>query len=445
MSPRPQLPPGAWGKITVSDKPEPRVGKIPAYKARARIRDRDGVVRPVVRYGQTKAAAESALRTALAERAATAPGISGDMRVNDLADKWLTEDIDESATLSVNTKQEYRYATARYVRKRIGNYRLREIDAGRADDVLKGIARDHGPSAARQARKVLNGMFGLAVRRGAMTANPVQGAAPVRVPRKVPRSLEDGRDVELSDKLRCNARAVAYDLPDLVDWMLATGCRIGEALAIRDAVSRDDGRPLLDLAGNTWEVDATSVRVKGVGTVIQERTKSQAGWRRITVPDFAMEMLKLRQATPRPLAPRRPQVMGADEQVREVEGLWVAFTSPQSRTLRDSSNTQGDLREVLDGLDCEKCAGTGYQLNDDGTFTLRATRKSTARVRCTEGPWSWITSHTFRKTVVTRLLKAGLDAGEVANHVGHRDPSMTLNVYRGRGVVSERAAALLAR
>ncbi len=30
---------------------------------------------------------------------------------------------------------------------------------------------------------------------------------------------------------------VALDIPDLVDWMLATGCRIGEALALRHTLA----------------------------------------------------------------------------------------------------------------------------------------------------------------------------------------------------------------
>jgi hypothetical protein len=33
----------------------------------------------------------------------------------------------------------------------------------------------------------------------------------------------------LIEWLRTNERAVALDIPDLVDWTLATGCRIDEA------------------------------------------------------------------------------------------------------------------------------------------------------------------------------------------------------------------------
>lgn len=57
---------------------------------------------------------------------------------------------------------------------------------------------------------------------------------------------------------------VALDVPDLVDWVLATGCRIGEALGLRYGPNVD-GEPLLDLDANTWEIDATVVRVPKQG------------------------------------------------------------------------------------------------------------------------------------------------------------------------------------
>jgi integrase len=53
---------------------------------------------------------------------------------------------------------------------------------------------------------------------------------------------------------------------------------------------------------------------------------------------------------------------------------------------------------------------------------------------CKEGPWSWVTSHTFHKTVATRLDEAGLTLRQVADPWSHANPSMTLDVYFGRQV-----------
>jgi integrase len=47
--------------------------------------------------------------------------------------------------------------------------------------------------------------------------------------------------------------------------------------------------------------------------------------------------------------------------------------------------------------------------------------------------YEWVTFHTFRKTVATLLDDAGLTARQVADILGHANPSMTQDVYFGRG------------
>ncbi len=74
--------------------------------------------------------------------------------------------------------------------------------------------------------------------------------------------------------------------------------------------------------------------------------------------------------------------------------------------LRDPNNTRGDLRKALD-----------------------------------RAGFCWVTSHTFRRTVATRLDDAGLSARQIANHVGHSRPSLTQDAYLGRGTASPAAAA----
>jgi integrase len=85
----------------------------------------------------------------------------------------------------------------------------------------------------------------------------------------------------------------------------------------------------------------------------------------------------------------------------------AVFPSPLGR-LRNRSNTTGDLRRALDRI--------GYP---------------------------WVSSHTFRKTAITRLDDAGLSARQIADHVGHARPSMTQDVYMGRSVASSAAAEIL--
>jgi integrase len=51
----------------------------------------------------------------------------------------------------------------------------------------------------------------------------------------------------------------------------------------------------------------------------------------------------------------------------------------------------------------------------------------------------------FRKTVATRLDEAGFTPRKLADQLGHANPSMTLDVYFGRQVVSAAAAGVLDR
>ncbi len=72
----------------------------------------------------------------------------------------------------------------------------------------------------------------------AVAANPVRdSSARISVGKKSPRALTPEETTTLVGWLRANQRAVALDIPDLVDWMLATGCRIGEALALRHTLA----------------------------------------------------------------------------------------------------------------------------------------------------------------------------------------------------------------
>jgi integrase len=182
-------------------------------------------------------------------------------------------------------------------------------------------------------------------------------------------------------KARGGRAAAGLDLPDLVDFLLATGLRIGEATAVT--------WPAVDLAAGTVEVRGTVGRIIGEGLVIKPKPKSKAGWRVVELPTWAVDMLRRRLT----------ELPGND--------VDVVFPSPFGR-LRDPSNAQNRLREVL--------ADLGYQ---------------------------GITSHAFRRTVATLMDLAGLTARAAADQLGHAKVSMTTDVYFGRRVASTGAAAVL--
>lgn len=150
---------------------------------------------------------------------------------------------------------------------------------------------------------------------------------------------------------------------------------------------------MVDLEASVLEVNGTVVRLRGQGAVLQERTKSDAGWRVIALPDHVVELCRRRMGMAWPnneLGLLFPTAMGA---------------------VRNPSNVQRGLRAVLDRI----------------------------------GGYDWVVPHTFRKTVATRLDDAGLSARQIADHLGHAKPSMTQDTYLGRAVASAEAAKTLDR
>lgn len=373
---RPPLAIGTYGRIRTTQM---RPG---VWQARARFRERSGRTVSVTRTGPTKGRAEANLKAALADRQDAAGVVTSASTIRALAKQWLTA---ETLNCSPRTREHYEYALDRYILPEMGSLRVAEATTGACDRTIKKINAAHGPGAARSARSVLSGVLDLAKRHDAISTEPLRGVGRIhREQRKRdPRALTAEETTDLCDKLRADERAVWLDVPDLVDFMLFTGVRIGEALALR-ATSVD--------AGNA-EINATLIRIKGEGLRIQERPKTAAGWRVLALPPSAMLLLDGRRDRRRFRHPSR-----------------VLFASPHANALRDLSNTAADLREILDRL--------GYP---------------------------WVSSHTFRKTVATRLDQAGWTPRQIADQLGHAQPSMTLDVYMGRKVVNAEAAKVLDR
>ncbi|MGY1806227.1 tyrosine recombinase XerC [Blastococcus sp. SYSU D00669] len=354
-------------------------------QASASFRDPDGRRRHVLRTGPTRAQAERLLREALRDRANTAaPPLPADSRLSAMAAQWLAG-IDAS-DLAIGTKRLYRFAVQSYVLPGLGELLLRELTVTTVDRLFTAVAAQHGPAAAKSTRSVLSGILGLAVRHGLLPTNPVRDA-PARRTGRSQRRLRalSSEDVDLlRARLAADAAAVRRDLPDLVDFLLGTGLRIGEACALRPAD--------VDLNAGTLSVTGTVIRQPGRGLLIQDVPKTGAGRRTIPLPARTLDLLRRRLAD-----------------LPSQEGDPVLFPSPNGH-LRDPSNTSGDLRQALDR------AGL-----------------------------PWVTSHTFRKTVATRLDDARLSARQIADHLGHSRPSLTQDVYLARGTASLRTAAAIRR
>jgi integrase len=374
---RPGLALGTAGKMRLHVTPS-------GHRAVAWYRDYDGKCRQVERHAKTKAAAEAALRLALRDRARFDLGgdITPNTRVNVLAEAWFAG----CKNLSPTTMQAYRNRLDQQVLPGLGNLRVRELSVGTIERHLRLIADKHGPAMAKMTKSVLSGVCGLAARHDALERNPVRDTGSIETAaKKAPKALTADQARQLLAKLDADDKARKADVPDLVAFMLATGCRIGEAAAITWDV--------LDLDAGTVEIRSTVVRVTGQG-LVRKSTKTASGARTLLLPPWCVEKLRSRASR-----------VGAYQDGARADV--PVFPAPLGGW-RDPSNTQADLRAAFSN------AGFGH-----------------------------ITSHVLRKTTATMLDHAGLSARAIADQLGHANPSLTQDIYLGRQVASTGAAAAL--
>jgi integrase len=380
---REPMPVGAHGNITVAPylgtvllHGEKRTWYTPdgklvplkkiTWKARTNVRDNDGRTRKAEAWGPSATAAERRLQDKLTvrKRAAT-DTITAETRLEVLADYWLRTKVDPSK-LAVNTKQRYRYTTEAYVVPGLGGLRLRECTVSRLERWVADEAAER-PANARLSLTCLKGMFDVAVREDALTANPARSVTPVpATAAEDVRALSVPEVIELRAALASDRKATAAHLGDLVDIMLATGCRIGEALALRWHET-DTSEHVVYLTG-------TVVREKGVGLFRQDTTKGKKP-RGLLIPEFAAHMLERRgpEVPANKLDLVFPTVRGGLREVTTVDAQWRKF-----------------------------------------------------RERHPE--WAWITPHTFRKSVGTAVAR-GADIEAAAAQLGHGRSAVTAKHY----------------
>ncbi len=356
------------------------------YRAMTRYRDWDGKVRQIERHAATKGAATRILALAIRNRAtgSRGPGLTAETKISELAQIWFDQALESD--FSPGTLHLYRDRLDRQILPAMADLRIRELTTGLVDRHLAAVRRKHGSALAKTTKSVLSNMCRLACRHDALAHNPCRDVARISAkPRKRPTALTVEEVRRLTLWLSQDPRSVTRDLPDLVSFLLATGLRIGEALAVRWSD--------IDLEAGTVDIQGTVLRLRQGGLIIKPSTKSAAGQRILELPSWAIAMLRRRQLAAQPST-------DAD--------TFVAFPAPVAGGLRDPNNTLKMMRESF------KAAGF------DG-----------------------LTSHQFRKTVATLMDGAGLSARAAADQLGHSKTSLTADVYMGRKKRATGAAAVL--
>lgn len=300
---------------------------------------------------------------------------------------WFDSKLRES--LSDNTLRDYRGYIDRAINAgQLSTLTLSDVnDVARIEARLTEISDTRGSAAARQARKVLSGILGLAERRGALASSVMHR---VKTPGTKPGSVGDRKcsdpdcDYECGKRHLDTARAftrteaqrvqevadcAAADVGDLAAFLLGTGARTSEALH--------------HTAWQDVDFEAHTVRVRGTKTSEADRTLVMS----------------------KPLTDRLRHRAGLHGQTGLVFG--IAYFATKAGQPRDRNNVSKALRRVFKAADV---------------------------------PWAG--THTFRRTMASWLDEAGAPLAEIANQLGHADINVTAR-YLGRRTAPSRAAEVM--
>ncbi|WP_188540134.1 tyrosine-type recombinase/integrase [Kocuria dechangensis] len=204
--------------------------------------------------------------------------LTGDARISMLAEAWWVDFLDKDRAPA--TVRRYREVLDSYILPKLGGVRLREARVGLLDNALKSIREKHGAPTAKLSQTVLRQMFALAVRRNALTVDPMRSVTPVHVEQKEVQALTVPQVQDLRSK-------VSGDVLDALDVLLATGARVGELLAIRwEDVDLDGDRAKVSITG-------TVVRTP-TGLIRQDNPKSRGSMQRLYLPVFGAEAFRRR-------------------------------------------------------------------------------------------------------------------------------------------------------
>ncbi|NUR99167.1 MAG: helix-turn-helix domain-containing protein [Kribbellaceae bacterium] len=418
-------------------------------------------------FGKTKTAAERALLKKLQDRART--NQSGELtamhKINHLLDLWEKkfEEMVTDGTRSPTSLDTYRRALKNHIRPALGELRIGEANTPRVDTALAKIKKKAGAPTAKTCRAIISGAMSLAVRYGAISVNPVREVAAIEAkPKNPPRALTAEEVTLLRKSLAADERAVQADLPDLVTFMLGTGVRIGEALAVLwEQVDLDAGKV---------EITHTIARIPGEG-LLRKVTKSRAGERVLSLPRWAVSMLRTRQATGIRLDdPIFADALGGFRDPSNTRrALRTALSPVGSTARRDLGQTLRTLRrkarmtrkQAAEALTWPQTRieliETGrikvdhqlvadlvktYGVTLDDSPTLQAEIDAAAQPAESD-KLAWIRSHALRKTTATALDEAGHTARQIADQLGQSKVSITQDVYLARRAANPAAAEAL--
>lgn len=331
--------------------------------------DFTGKSRKVRRYAKTRDAARELLKQLLEDPEPDAARAPGSETLADYLTRWTKTSLKRAGDLSPNTKVTYKNIITAYAVPASGELPLVKFDAEHAErwvERLQQRKKRNGepiaPSTVVKTYRAVNRALDTAVRDKQLRENPLrQIAKPSATKVAVPVTSEAEAD-------RLLLKVKGKRIEPIVVFVMFTGCRIGEALALQwDQVNLSEG--------------TATIRV---GSPTRATTKNSKV-RTVTLLPEVVDQLK---------ATRRRQ---NKERIRLGAG-WpntgLVFTTETGQPVR-ADTARRDLKRYLEQAEV-----------------------------ATERPW-----HALRHGIAHRLLKRGVPLHTVSAILGHSGIQVTADVY----------------
>jgi integrase len=280
-----------------------------------------------------------------------------------------------TANVGLKTLERYRGLLKLYVKPSIGAMRVQKLRAVHLNELYTALLRSGGkdgrplsPRSVGHVHRVLHRALGHAATWALVSQNVASLVSPPPVP--------DAEIVILTEEqIAVTLRYLqGRTLRPIVSFLLGTGARRGEALALRWSD--------IDFQKNVVRIERSLEQTKGSLRIKSPKTKN--GRRSVTISPWLVAEIRSHRA--RQDERRLALGMGRAPDDGPVFARW-------NGELRDPNRLSQDFAAVMDSLGIE------------------------------------CTLHGLRHTHVSQLIASGLDMLTISRRIGHASPSITLNVY----------------
>ena len=304
--------------------------------------------------------------------------------VNNIAKMTLEEFlVDWLENILVNTLKPKSYAIKEYIIKqqitpRIGLLQVNSIVASDIQQMINDMVKEGlSYSTIKKSYDALNQRFKLAIKQGQVNKNPILGVElPIQKHQKSSEihffTEEQCKElIKESRRIYSSNNQNVYRLGELVPFLIFTGLRIGEAIAL-EWNDVDFENKIITINKNVVEVKS-----KETGKYIlekQDSTKTDSSTRMVPLSNGAIECIK---------------------NLKQINGNKKFVFASQTGKYISPSNFNRMFRGIQKALNYEVILGV----------------------------------HSLRHTFATLMLNKGIDVKIVSELLGHSNVSVTYNIY----------------